>query len=653
MNNEPTKTQKAMKTIKFLSIAALALVGAVMTGCSSDDDIFNNQQQPVNSKNIVTVNTSISLDNIGDDSGDNDGNTTRALSYNMAGTKLVKFFKEGDQIAVIYKNTNGETVKATSVELKKEDITNDDKTANFTVTLENPKAGTVEYVYPAPMANDDGTEASILSQDGTKATLERNFDYARGSGTMTQAGSTFTLPSVSLTNRFAICTFYIKDIDNVSTLNDVFSQLTISDGTNTYTIAPSGGGNFSNGMIYVAMKPVTAALKATITNGTHTFEKTLTNRTYAANNVYQISMSYSVKCINKSSASIPNNATWLIIGTGEATSNAITIGAGATANLWNVNISAGGSAIACSGNATINLAEGTTNRANGTCGIRIGGSGTTLTINGPGTLYAQSGEYGAAGIGGTDKAAVGNIVINGGEIHATGGYYAAGIGSGHGTGDGYAEPGSCGTITIHGGTVEARGGYGGAGIGAGAGRSSYSSITIDGGNVSAYGGTSYGAGIGSGGSNTSAGPITISGASTVVNATGATWGAGIGSGDSSPCGNIKISGGNITANAGEYGAGIGCGSSASCGDILINGGTIRAWYYDPYDMRNFFADGIGTADGSKCGNITITSDVTEVRTNSAIGGEHVPVGGDYDYCEGTHGTVTVDWSKVIRDWPSE
>ena len=636
---------KAMKTIKLLSMAALALVGAVMTGCSSDDDILDNPQQPVNSNNIVTVKTNISLDS-SDDSDDNP--VTRALSYNMAGTKLVKFFKEGDQIAVIYKNTNGETVKATSVELKKEDITNDDKTANFTVTLENPKAGTVEYVYPAAMANDDGTEASILSQDGLKSTLERNFDYAKGSGTMTQSGSTFSLPSITLTNRFAICVFDIKDIDNVSTLNDDFSQLTISDGTNSYTIAPSGGGNFS-GSIYVAMKPVTAALKATITNGTHTFEKTLTNRTYAANNVYKIGMSYPVKYINKSSASIPNNATWLIIGSGEPTSNTITIGAGGTANLSGVNISAGGSAIACSGNATINLLEGTTNRANGTCGIRIGGSGTTLTINGPGTLYAQSGEYGAAGIGGTDKVAVGNIVINGGEIHATGGYYAAGIGSGHGT---YTDAASCGTITIHGGTIEARGGEGGAGIGAGAGRSSYSSITIDGGNVSAYGDTSDGAGIGSGYSNTSAGPITISGASTVVNATGATYAAGIGSGNSSPCGTITISGGTITAMSGKNGAGIGAGSSASCGNILINGGTIRAWYYDPYKMGYLYADGIGTADESTCGNITITSDVTEVRTNSAIGGEHVPDGCVY-VCEGSHGTVTVDWSKVIRDRPSE
>ena len=591
--------------------------------------------------------TTISLDS---SDGSDDNPETRALTPHYSGTKLVKTFRAGDQVAVIYTNTNDQTVKATSEELTSKDITNDGKSANFTVTLDNPKAGTVDYVSPAPMANDDGTEASILSQDGTKATLERNFDYARGSGTMTQAGSTFTLPEITLTNRFAICTFYIKDIDNVSTLNDVFSQLTISDGTNTYTIAPSGGGNFSNGMIYVAMKPVTAALKATITNDTHTFEKTLTSRTYAANNVYQISMSYPVKYINKSSANIPNNATWLIIGTGEATSNAITIGADATANLWNVNISAGGSAIACSGNATINLAEGTTNRANGTCGIRIGGSGTTLTINGPGTLYAQSGEYGAAGIGGTDKAMVGNIVINSGEIHATGGYYAAGIGSGHGTN---TDAASCGTITIHGGTVEARGGEGGAGIGGGAGISSYSSITIDGGNVTAYGQSTDGAGIGSGGSNTSAGSITISGASTVVNATGATYAAGIGSGNSSPCGDITISGGNITANAGQYAAGIGCGSDASCGNILINGGTIRAWYYDPNNMGYLSADGIGTADGARCGKITITSAVTEVRTNSAIGGEHVPDGCIY-VCEGSHDTVTVeDWSKVKSDRPSK
>ena len=69
-----------MKTIKLLSMAALALVGAVMTGCSSDDDILDNPQQPVNSNNIVTVKTNISLDS-SDDSDDN--SVTRALAHSL------------------------------------------------------------------------------------------------------------------------------------------------------------------------------------------------------------------------------------------------------------------------------------------------------------------------------------------------------------------------------------------------------------------------------------------------------------------------------------------------------------------------------------------------------------------------------------------
>ena len=38
-SNEPTKTKSKMKkTMRFLSMAALAMVGLVMTGCSSEDD---------------------------------------------------------------------------------------------------------------------------------------------------------------------------------------------------------------------------------------------------------------------------------------------------------------------------------------------------------------------------------------------------------------------------------------------------------------------------------------------------------------------------------------------------------------------------------------------------------------------------------------
>ena len=105
MYNEPTKTNEAMKKTmkKFLSMAALALVGAVMTGCSSDDSLTNNAQEPAVKNNIVTLTTTVNLG----------GDGTRALTID--GNKGVKTFGEGDKIAVIYKGTDNKTKKVESV----------------------------------------------------------------------------------------------------------------------------------------------------------------------------------------------------------------------------------------------------------------------------------------------------------------------------------------------------------------------------------------------------------------------------------------------------------------------------------------------------------------------------------------------------------
>ena len=134
------------KTI-CLSMAALALVGATMTSCSRDNSVFEEeQQQGVKDSGKVTLSTTISMD----------GDETRALTENG-----VKTFAPGEQIAVIYTNSSDETVKAVSVALTEGDIADGNKSASFTVTLDNPKAGTIKYVYPAVMANDDGSMASI------------------------------------------------------------------------------------------------------------------------------------------------------------------------------------------------------------------------------------------------------------------------------------------------------------------------------------------------------------------------------------------------------------------------------------------------------------------------------------------------------------
>jgi len=157
----------------------------------------------------------------------------------------------------------------------------------------------------------------------------------------------------------------------------------------------------------------------------------------------------------------------------------ISIAAGATVSLSGVNIndqtawvSGDNAGITCLGNATIILADGTTNTVKGFDGTTNdypgilaahNGSGDeyTLTIKGTGTLNATGGGH-AAGIGGGYYVPCGNITIENGTVNATAGGNAAGIGSG--------ENSSCGTITISGGDVTATAGLndgGGVAIGIG------------------------------------------------------------------------------------------------------------------------------------------------------------------------------------------
>ena len=136
----------------FLSMAALAFVGAMMTGCSSEDLTAETPQSA--KTGTVVMKTTISL---------SENASTRALTE--AG---VQTFAVGDQIAVIYKNTAGETVKAESAALQSIDLHDAQKTASFSVTLTNPKASTpVRYIYPAVMAKDVANDATITSDDAT------------------------------------------------------------------------------------------------------------------------------------------------------------------------------------------------------------------------------------------------------------------------------------------------------------------------------------------------------------------------------------------------------------------------------------------------------------------------------------------------------
>ena len=319
----------------------------------------------------------------------------------------------------------------------------------------------------------------------------------------------------------------------------------------------------------------------------------------------------------------------------------ITIADNANVELKDVTINGGNNSstnwagLTCDGNATITISG--TNTVMGFYykypGIQAGKTGTTLTINGTGTLTATGGDF-AAGIGsGYDGASCGHITISGGTVNASSSMNGASIGSGF-------KGSSCGAITISGGTVNASSASNGAGIGSGYANSSCGNITISGGTVNASS-ASNGAGIGSGFSGSSCGAITISGGTVNANTR---YGAGIGSGyKNSSCKNITISGGTVIASSGDAGAGIGSGfNGSSCGNITISGGTVTA-------SSGLDGAGIGSGQNSSYGSVTITSGITKVQATTNYM-DVWPIGKGYSDL-GSTGAVTIDKVTVTgRDW---
>ncbi|MBR4438196.1 MAG: hypothetical protein IKS79_03720 [Bacteroidales bacterium] len=262
-----------MKKTLILCIATIVTVGSIIMSCSKEDNI-----QP--EKNVVTLKASISF------SGDT---KTKALTGGG-----VKTFAAGDQIAVIYKNTSDETVKAVSEEIATGVGTS---SATFTVTLTNPnKNAAIRYIYPAAMAkatveidanlDNAGTVdfTRLNSQDGTLDKLGSDLDLCTFDA-VNWGGD--NLPTGDLTNQLAVCALTLKNSSSVITSD--LTQVTIKAGAQTYNVAPTSG-TFGQDVIYVAIRPVTAALEYSATDGTKNYTKTATSRTYAAGNFYNLGL---------------------------------------------------------------------------------------------------------------------------------------------------------------------------------------------------------------------------------------------------------------------------------------------------------------------------------------------------------------------------
>ncbi|MDT3360440.1 MAG: hypothetical protein LIR31_00360, partial [Bacteroidota bacterium] len=347
------------------------------------------------------------------------------------------------------------------------------------------------------------------------------------------------------------------------------ASLTVSDGTNTYTVTPEAPAtNFGDGPIYVAMKPVTDDKTLTFTIDNNATPKEVTGKALDAGKMYPVGLKFgSSVALSISGVMTTDGNGWLYYAAqngdiliGIIPDRAyVTVADGATVILNGLDIQSPDNCdhatLHCLGDANIVLADGSNNNLVVMSDVNYPAvfvpKGKTLTISGTGELYANS-EFGGAGIGG-------------GYDYDT------------------STPINCGTIVIAGGVIEAMGGYGAAGIGSGY-HSSCDGIIITGGVITqSYGGDSA---------------------------------AGIGCGYRGTCGIIKISGGQIGGDyggwlyngaiGGEYAAGIGCGNNGTCGDITIGAGitfvTARKGKYT-YNC-------IGIGQSGSCGTVTIDASLT-------------------------------------------
>ncbi len=598
-----------MKTMNFHSMMVLVLAAAVWAGFTQENPVVTKEQAP--EEQHTTVQFTATLEGKG-------GEATKALSSDGTAT-----WAENEEIAVYYQKSDDTYDTATAT------VTSVDASGNATIsaTLTDAKgAGTVKFVYPASLHDGTGdiNNTSLTgSQYGnlTSGTnpISTNFDAAIGSGTLSVDGNGATINgSVKMNNQLCICRFYLT-FGNLNNDEETYTEFSysvnndfkISTASRTYSISSDkvpdmvlSGSSTTRGFqtgdyIDVAMLPYTGTLAFTCTytkyswkNGQRisenvTYTTTTGSGSLEAGHYYRkIPIVLVDKEVTAATGSETNRGT-------------VTIADGDTYTLNN-NISVTtGPAIKCLGDATIILTGSNTvsTTSQNYPAIQAGPSGTTLTIQGSGSLTATGGMYGT-GIGSGYDGTCGAIIISGGTVTATGVYEAAGIGSGY--------DGTCGAIIISGGTVTAKGGL-------------------------------YGASIGSGDLGT-CGNITISGGT--VTATGGQWAAGIGSGSSGSCGNITISGGEVTTTGKEKAVGIGSGTAGTCGAITISGGTVTA-------TGGLYGAGIGSGYYGKFSSITIESTITSVTATMGSGAQ-APIGRGYE--DQGSGDVTIDntLTKVVN-----
>lgn len=652
-----------MKTIYTLSLVALALTATTFLACSNDNLTIENN--PTKQDKIVTLTATLSPKG---------GTNTKALTDPGDGT-ITSTWAVDEELLVSYQKTNDDW------EYVKVKVSSIDGSGNAIVTLnlDDPKNGSdINFNYPYSSAAVE--KDYYYDQLGTLSDISQNYDLCRGDGILNVVGSVASLAgNVTMTRNAFIWKFTFTD--GSSDITNQITSLVIDDGGGCpYTISPSGLST-----IYVAMTSngAPADISITAVTGTGIYAKTKTGVTLDNGKLYT---SNSVALTAKAEVDLSSKAADYTANSGDVLTGTLDpnykliIPMDAVVMLKGATIAYGGydaPAISCLDNATIVLADGSTNTVTvpGDQGGGPGDSGSPypgilaspygykLTLKGNTGILNVVGGYIASGIGclnvggangmGASYTAYdgqcGVIQIDGGVISSYSGNKVY-LGDGAETGIGNVCGGSadlCEGIIINGGTITVQGGAAGIGSSGGA---NVGYITINGGTITTYGGGSGGCpGIGAGAYG-NCGPITINGGT--INSYGGVSSAGIGSGEHGTCGNILITGGTIKAIGDE--PGIGSGASGSCGTITITGGDITAvssegWSDPLIAAHNGTGPGIGAGMGSTCGAISISGGTVDAKGGAAAAGIGSASGGSSSYTSLTiaNGITKVTATKGI------
>ncbi len=368
------------------------------------------------------------------------------------------------------------------------------------------------------------TSNNYSGQDGTLDFIAGHCDYAVATLHVTgviNGQIESTEGKAAFENQQAIVKFTLKDKADGTTLLTP-TTLTVNDGTSdiaTVTIPAATYTTNGSGVLYVAIPPISGTtLTLTATVGEDTYIYSHPSVSFVQGQYYTITVKMSKQRLvdlSTKTGDYEAQSGDILTGTLDGAYK-LTIAPGATVTLNGVTHNAGRyiSGIECLGSATIILAPGSVNDLTYGANTAEFGIGMTvndyetayvLTIEGSGKLTVSGGDL-YAGIGGVFNNH--HIVINGGDITATGG-------PNHGPGIGASSQMRCGNITINGGTINATGCLQAAGIGCGQQGSHCGDITFNGGNVTATKGK-YGSGVGVNGQNSSCGNIYFSGGTVTV-----------------------------------------------------------------------------------------------------------------------------------------